>query len=227
MIGRRSSPTMQRANHEARPPQLRSAGRLPLPGSGDRGLGLKPGWPSVRSLFMSSYLEEHAMDPLADLVGFCREQKPRLVGTLTLYCGDPDVAEELAQETLSRVCLHWRRVARMPVPSAWSYRVAINLANSYFRRRAAERRAHDRFGSGVSHFHHDPDTASAIDIRNAVAGLPRRQRAAVILRFYSDFSVAEVASLMECPEGTVKTLTRRAVASLRRQILAEEASDVP
>lgn len=181
----------------------------------------------MRSLFMSSYREEHAMDPHADLVGFCHEQKPRLVGALTLYCGDPDVAEELAQETLARVCLHWRRVARMPVPSAWSYRVGINLANSYFRRKAAERRAHDRLGSVAGHRHHDPDTDSAIDIRKAVAGLPRRQRAAVVLRFYSDLSVAEVARLMECPEGTVKTLTRKAVASLRRKIVAEEARDVP
>jgi RNA polymerase sigma-70 factor (sigma-E family) len=150
-----------------------------------------------------------------DLVSFCSQQQPRLFGMLTLYCGDPDVAEELAQEALARACNRWRQVRRMQAPEAWAYRVAINLANSYFRRKAAERRAQQRLRGQRQADHHDPDSASSVAVFHAVAKLPRRQRAALVLRYYADLSVGEVAQLMDCPEGTVKTLTRKAVATLR------------
>lgn len=76
-----------------------------------------------------------------ELAAFCQAEHRRLVGALSLYCQDRQVAEELAQDALLRVVTHWHRVRRLDHPSAWVYRVAINLANSYLRRRLAERRA--------------------------------------------------------------------------------------
>jgi DNA-directed RNA polymerase specialized sigma24 family protein len=107
-------------------------------------------------------------------IGFCHRVRPRLVGTLSLLCGDGDAAEELAQETLARVWLHWSRVRELgePLATAWTYRVAINLANSWLRRRMAERRARTRLGARVAGVHIDPDPADAIAIRRAVAALP-------------------------------------------------------
>ena len=61
---------------------------------------------------------------------FCRREYPRLVGVLSLYCGDAGVAEELAQEALVRVYESWRRMHTMASPGAWVHRVAINLASS-------------------------------------------------------------------------------------------------
>ncbi|MGH9197216.1 MAG: RNA polymerase sigma factor, partial [Acidimicrobiia bacterium] len=144
----------------------------------------------------------------------------------TLYCGDSDLAEELTQEALARVCNRWRQVRRMPARDAYVYRVAFNLANSFFRRKAAERRAHERVRAEGELIHHDPDSASAVAVYQAVAKLPRRQRAALVFRYYADFSVAEVAQLMDCPEGTVKTLTHRAVASLRNALGRDDVEEV-
>jgi RNA polymerase sigma-70 factor (sigma-E family) len=172
------------------------------------------------------------MDDPTGVIGFCHRVRPRLVGTLSLLCGDGDAAEELAQETLARVWLRWSRVRELgePAATAWTYRVAINLANSWLRRRMAERRARARLAARSAGTHIDPDRADAVAIRQAVAALPRRQRTALVLRYYADLPVAEVAALMGCAPGTVKSLTSKALAALRQvegMQLAEEVADGP
>jgi RNA polymerase sigma-70 factor (ECF subfamily) len=66
------------------------------------------------------------------------------------------------------------------------------------------------------------DIANEMTIRAAVGSLPPREREALVLRYFADFSVREVAALMRCPEGTVKTLTRRGIELLRRSGLVED-----
>lgn len=162
------------------------------------------------------------------LAEFCERLRPRLIGMLSLYCADTGVAEELTQETLARVWVNWDKVRVMSAPSGWTYRVAMNLANSAFRRRSAERRAQQRLldRGGVPNLlpHVDPDTPDTLAVRAAVAALPPRQRAVVVLRYYSDLPVEEVARLMSCAEGTVKSLTHRAMQTMRGmpQLSAEE-----
>jgi RNA polymerase sigma factor (sigma-70 family) len=157
----------------------------------------------------------------SDLASFCRQEYPRLVGALSLYCGDRFIAEELAQEAVARVCRDWNRVRSMEAPGAWAHRVAINLANSLLRRRTAERKAAQRLASqGLAQFD-EPDTSTAVALRQAVARLPRRQRAALVYRYYLDLSVREAAELMDCPDGTVKTLTAKAISNLRKEDLIE------
>jgi RNA polymerase sigma-70 factor (sigma-E family) len=151
-----------------------------------------------------------------DLADFCSREYPRLVGTLTLYCGDRELAQELAQEALARACSSWSKVSRMDHPGPWINRVAINLANSYFRRRAAERRAQDRL-EGSFDDQGFADTDLSMTIRRAVAALPKRQRTALVLRYFNDLPVAQVADLMGASEGAVRRLTHTAIASLRKQ----------
>jgi RNA polymerase sigma-70 factor (sigma-E family) len=162
-----------------------------------------------------------------ELAEFCQTEYRRLVGSLSLYCRDRHVAEELAQDALVRVISNWSRVRQLGSPSAWAHRVAINLANSYLRRRLAERRATRRLSSRSRTVSDDPDTPTALAVRAAVAGLPRRQRAVIVLRFFADLPVRDVSELLGCPEGTVKTLTARALAALRTTDLPElkEATD--
>lgn len=148
------------------------------------------------------------MEPSA----FCRDLHPRLVGALALHCGDRDVAAELAQETLARVWERWSTVERHEAPEAWAFRVAFNLAASRYRRRAAERRAHGRVGAAEAH---EPDAADAVAVRAAVAALPPRQRAALVLRYFADLSVERTADVLGCRPGTVKSLTSQAIVSLR------------
>jgi RNA polymerase sigma factor (sigma-70 family) len=160
------------------------------------------------------------LEPRDDVDTFCRREWPRLVGSLSLFTGDADLAEEIAQETLARVCRDWRKVSNLDAPGAWAHRVAINLARSHYRHRAVARR---HASALVRPATEDSDTASAVAVRQAVAALPLRQRSALVLRYFADLSVAETAEAMRCPEGTVKTLTRQAILALRNQGLVSDA----
>lgn len=154
----------------------------------------------------------------ADLTAMCRQEHPRLVGALGYYTGDPHVAEELAQEALLKLCQHWERVRTMDSPGGWLHQVAINLANSAHRRRKIARSAEGRSTSSDRPTH---ENDLALVVRHAVAGLPRPMREIIVLRFFVDLSVAEVARLLERPEGTVKVMTSRAIKRLKSSGLGE------
>lgn len=155
------------------------------------------------------------------LAEVCEREYPRLVGLIALRVGDRDVAEELAQDTLTQLCRSWSKV---DVPEAWLTRVALNTASSWWRRKIAERKAYRRHGTGPEEFR-PADPADAVAVRRAVSSLPRRQQTALILRYYEDLSVAETAQVMGCPEGTVKSLTHRALNALEStgDLTGEEA----
>lgn len=159
-----------------------------------------------------------------DLTEFCKEAYPKLVGSLSLYCGQTQVAEDLSHEALARVCRDWARVRRMENPRAWTLKVGMNLANSYFRRKKAERRAFQRAAAMRPLESAETDSATAISVRQLVAGLPRRQRQAVILRFYADLSFQQIATLTGIPESTVKSHVRRGLKKLIEPALALSAS---
>lgn len=157
----------------------------------------------------------------SDPAAFCAAQHRRLVGLLSLQVGDRHVAEELAQDVLLKVCEHW---PKLQDPTAWMHRVAINHANSWFRRRGAERRATARH-RGQQVEDGPPDRADAIAVREAVAKLPKRQRSALVYRYFAGFSVAETADAMSCAEGTVKALTHQAIAALRERAALVPTTD--
>jgi RNA polymerase sigma-70 factor (sigma-E family) len=143
---------------------------------------------------------------------FCAREWPRLVGLLGLYTGDRDLAEDLAQETLARLCRDWPKVSQLDAPGSWTYRVAFNLARSHFRRLRVRRRPRPAMWARES----DPeDTALRLAVRDAVAQLPERQRATLVLRYFADLSVRDVATVLGCAEGTVKAQTSAAIEALR------------
>jgi RNA polymerase sigma factor (sigma-70 family) len=158
----------------------------------------------------------------SDPAAFCRALRPRLSGALGLHCGDADVGEELAQETLLRIWEHWEQVRQLDAPEAWAFRVGFNLATSRFRRRAAERRARSKD-------HHVtvavPDLASALAVRRVVRALPDPQRAVIVLRYFLDLPIADVAAVLGCAPGTVKSLSNNAVRLLREQLDFDDIVD--
>lgn len=161
-----------------------------------------------------------------ELVAFCDREYPRIVGALSLYCGDRDVARELAQDAIVRVCRDWATVSGMAAPGAWLHRVAINLANSHYRRRAAERRARVRQEARAGDGRHtDPDAADRLATRGAVAALPARQRTALVLRYYADLPMADVAAAMGITESSARSAVTRALAALRRELELDELTD--
>lgn len=151
-----------------------------------------------------------------ELAAFCRREHPRLVGALSLYCGEPHLAEELAADALVKAIDRWPHVRGMTAPGAWVHRVAINLANSRFRRRSAERRATARLTGDERDHPLAPDDALAV--RRAVAALPERQRRCVVLRFFLDYQLVDVAAELDISTQAAAALSYRALCRLRDEL---------
>jgi RNA polymerase sigma factor (sigma-70 family) len=163
---------------------------------------------------------DEANDP-AEFEVFCAAITPRVVRALAAQIGDPGVAEELAQETLVRVALHWKKVATMDRPDLWTMRVATNLGRSWWRRRYTERRVNEQAARTATWVHEDDRVAA--ELREGLAQLPPRQRQAVTLRYLLGYAVEDVAEILGCAPGTVKSLTHRGIGALRRAWTADEA----
>ena len=149
------------------------------------------------------------------LVELCRREHPRLVGTVGYLVGDIELAEDLVQEALLRVVRDWHEVAQLESPGGWAHRVAVNLALSALRKRSTRRRIHEQTARWDEQ-RSEGDLDTALAVRQAVTSLPERQRVIIVLRYYADMSVEDVANVLGCPTGTVKTLTSRAIAALRQ-----------
>jgi RNA polymerase sigma factor (sigma-70 family) len=124
-----------------------------------------------------------------------------------------------------RLHQHWPRVRQMSSPRAWLSTVAMNLARSWWRRRAAQRRAQSRL-CVLTETEMSGEPSDVLAVRAAVVSLPHRQRAALVLRFYAGLSVTETARHLHCAEGTVKSLTHRAIAALRAQFDVDVDFDI-
>ncbi len=132
-----------------------------------------------------------------------------------LLTGDHHLAEELLQTALARCAGHWRRIASGD-PEAYVRRTMINERTSRWRRRRYEvptNQIPTGYGSVV------PDVADRVvrqvTIMAALAHLPARQRAVVVLRFFDDMSEAAVARVLGCSVGTVKSQSHAAIKRLR------------
>jgi RNA polymerase sigma factor (sigma-70 family) len=157
---------------------------------------------------------------------FCTELRPRLVGSLVLFCGDRSLGEELAQEAIVRALERWDRVRYLACPEAWVFRVGFNLARSSRQRRIAEQRATQRLAARGEGHTPLPDTPTAVTVRSAVEGLPPRQRAVIIARFYAGMDIKTTAATLGCAEGTVKALSHKAMLRLRRCGLIDDDPEV-
>jgi len=158
--------------------------------------------------------------PPSDLTSFYALEYPRVLSSLRWYVGDDGLAEEIAQETFTRLCERWETVSVMASPGAWVHRVAMNQAKSGFRRRASRRRKrHLVSGPDLAESH---DETAAPLVHAALRGLSAELRAVVVLRFCADLSVRETAEVLRIAEGTVKTRTRAAVSEMRAGGLSRE-----
>jgi RNA polymerase sigma-70 factor (sigma-E family) len=155
---------------------------------------------------------------------FVQSCSPRLFRTALLLAGqDRAAAEDLLQLALERAYRHWGRVSRAGDSERYVRRVLANAANDRWRR--SIRRPERPFGPGEA----GPvvaDQADAVAERDylmrALAGLPPRQRTVLVLRYYNDLSEAEVAGVLGCSVGTVKSQASRGLARLR-EVAAPDA----
>jgi RNA polymerase sigma-70 factor (sigma-E family) len=142
----------------------------------------------------------------------------RLFHTAYAVCRSRTVAEDAVQSALTNAYLSWRRVRAADNPEAYLRRMVLNQLFSWRRRaswRAEESRAEVPDTLGASH----EDAVVAHDeVWRALAALPARQRAVVVLRYYEDLSEAQTAEALAIRPGTVKSQTSAAMARLRREL---------
>jgi RNA polymerase sigma-70 factor (sigma-E family) len=148
---------------------------------------------------------------------FVADSTNGLLRTAYLIVGDLHEAEDLVQETLFKVARRWPKVSRMDHPAAYARRILVNLAlrgspkRSRRRTELSEVRPSDPAAPAAPLDTHD-------ELYAALAALPPRQRAVLVLRYFLDLPEAEVAAALRCSLGTVKSTASRGLARLEQTL---------
>ena len=148
-----------------------------------------------------------------DFAVFVAARGQALQRTAFLLTGDWATAEDLLQTALARAYPRWSRVTRDD-PEAYVRKVLVNTWSSWWRRKWRGERPTEALPESVgSDPYVEADRRGAVAA--ALAGLPPKQRAVVVLRFHEDLTEAQVAAMLGISVGTVKSQTSKALAKLR------------
>lgn len=154
-----------------------------------------------------------------DFDRFVAARSRALQRTAWLLTGDWHLAEDLLQSALAKSYLGWHRI-REGNDEAYVRRVLVTTYSSWWRRAWKAEEATGRCPDVAD----ARDDAAQVDLRelllSALSELPRRQRLAVVLRYYCDLSEVDTAEAMGCSVGTVKSQAARGLARLRQSTLA-------
>jgi RNA polymerase sigma-70 factor (sigma-E family) len=123
-------------------------------------------------------------------------------------------AEDLVQAALAKAYQAWDRIEDRGAVDGYVRRAMVNTHISWWRRRRVEEYPTDDIPEQAV-ADHEGDSELQDALRRAIERLPRRMRAAVVLRYYEDMSEAEIADVLGVSQGTVKSTVSRAVAKLR------------
>jgi RNA polymerase sigma factor (sigma-70 family) len=150
-----------------------------------------------------------AVGPSTRFDDFYAERWPYAFRLAALMTHDVEAGADVAQDVFAKMSRCWATIER---PDAYLQR-AITNASSNWRRsgRRAARKLH------LLVVHGDDDVAFDV-LADAVARLPFRQRAVLVLRYYADLSEAEIARALDCAPGTVKSLASRGLAALSEEV---------
>lgn len=158
-----------------------------------------------------------------EYVEFATARSTHLYRTACLLAGgDSHLAEDLVQETLGRVYVHWRRVSAADNPAAYAHTVLVRTYLSHRRRRSSGERPTGYVPDASAA---ESDTALRVTLLHALGELSVRDRAVVVLRYWEDRSVEETATLLRLSAGVVRTQSSRALARLRA-VLGDSISDL-
>ena len=157
---------------------------------------------------------------------FAVMRRPSLRRTAFLLCGDWHQADDLVQAALVKLYVAWPRIRESEPPDAYAHRVLVRCYLDERRRPWRRESPVDTVDDNAAPGRPSDDL---LDLRAALAQLPRRQRATLLLRFWLDASVAQTADALGCSEGTVKSQTARALTTLRgllddQQLVTEEST---
>lgn len=153
-----------------------------------------------------------------DFVAYTEARTPALLRLAYLLTGDGHHAEDLVQEALTQAYRRWDTVQRAGNPHAYVRRIVVNQHVSWRRRRPSTEvvLAPEAMPEGTT-----TGVAGGVAERDlawrAMAGLPARQRAVLVLRYYEDLTDADIAATLGIAVGTVRSLASRAFAQLRQR----------
>lgn len=147
-----------------------------------------------------------------DFDDFVAARSSRLLRTAYLLTHDHGLAEDLLQTALTKAWFAWSRIQGDPEP--YVRRILVNTYASWWRRkrhgeRPTEQLPEDGYDDATT------GAATGHDLWQAMARLPRRMRAVVVLRYFEDLTEAQAAQVLGCSVGTVKSQTSKALAKLR------------
>src|SRR5581483_8967555 len=156
--------------------------------------------------------------PRADFDRFVADSTNTLLRTAYLIVWDLGEAEDLVQETLFEVARRWPRIRRMERPIAYVRRILVNRALSGSARRTRRRQEliAPMPSDSVAASNGAGELGASDELMDALAALPPRQRAVLVLRYFLDLPEAEVAAALKCSLGTVKSTASRGLARLEQ-----------
>lgn len=150
----------------------------------------------------------------AEFCQWATANRPRLLRTATLIAaGDSHLAEDVVQNTLTKIYLRWPRFRRKENQAAYARRVLMNVFTDEMR--STRRKTEDIRAELPERAAPVRDDADADLLYMALRELPAEMRSVVVLRYFQDLTVAETAQAMRCTQGTVKSQTSRALTKLR------------
>jgi RNA polymerase sigma-70 factor (sigma-E family) len=157
----------------------------------------------------------------AEFADWMAARQVALVRTAYLLTGSQHAAEDLVQTTLTRLYLAWDRISDRQHVDAYARRALVNEHRSTWRRATRRLEVLAETPPDVGR-HADEYDGEREAVWQFVQGLPPRQRAVIVLRYYEDLSEAETADLLGISTGTVKSQASRALASRRERVPARE-----
>ncbi|MFB8243209.1 SigE family RNA polymerase sigma factor [Kitasatospora purpeofusca] len=162
----------------------------------------------------------------AEFTEFVAARAPWLRKVAYLLCGDWHRADDLVQESVTKLYVRWSRLSRLENLDGYARTVLVNTFLAEQRSPWGRWAARRRTGAAV------PEPAAAgtdldlsVDLRRALAALPPRQRATVVLRHYCDLTVEQTAAALGCSTGNVKSQTSRGLDALRRSLGHQERAE--
>ncbi|MER5731520.1 SigE family RNA polymerase sigma factor [Streptomyces sp. NPDC002138] len=163
-------------------------------------------------------------DASAEFHDFFERHYAGLARFAHLLTGEADEADDLAADALVALWQRWDRLRQAEHPLAYARGVVANLARSRIRSAVRERRRITLFWSRGAEPSDGTDVAAVVDVRTALARLPFRKRACVVLRHALDLSEKDTAAALGISVGTVKSQTSKGMAELERMLGSSEAA---
>jgi RNA polymerase sigma-70 factor (ECF subfamily) len=176
--------------------------------------GAREHYPDCPEALLVGLARRGDRDAFAELV---RRRQSTVRNLMRRFCGDPALADDLAQQVFLKMWLNLRKLKKTEAFGAWLRRVAVSVWLQHLRKKDALRGAGELSGTESSRH---ANAGVAMDLDRALAQLPPRERLCVVLSYNEGMSHREIADATELPLGTVKSHIRNGAQSLQQLLSA-------